>query len=94
MFSSRRWKRVRHMDMQMPLETMMGPQAQFRGVQDDSIRAIVRGHGPIVTIMGTGRGQSWLFMLPAALAANMHGVGTPGLTVVVIPMISFRPDLR
>lgn len=88
-----RWKRVRRMDMQIQLETMMGPQAQFRGVQD-SIRAIIRGYGPIVTVMGTGRGQSRLFMLPAALAANMRGVDTPGLTMVVIPMISFRPDLR
>lgn len=89
-----RWKRVRRMDMQVQLETMMGPQARFRGVQEASIRAIVGGHGPIVTVMGTGGGKSLLFMLPAALAANVRGVGTPGLTVVVIPMISLRQDLR
>ena len=89
-----RWKRMRRMDIHEQLEQLVGKGARFRGVQEASIQAIVSGKGPIVTVMGTGGGKSLLFMLPAACSAQVRGVGVPGMTVVVIPMIALRQDLK
>lgn len=58
------------------------------------IQAILRGESPIVSVMGTGAGKSLLFMLPAMCSALDAGQGTPGMTVVVIPMISLRQDIQ
>jgi superfamily II DNA helicase RecQ len=43
---------------------MMGKTAEFRGVQEEAIAAIVRGESPVVTVMLTGGRKSLLFILP------------------------------
>ena len=42
-----------------------------------------------MVVMGTGGGKSMLFMLPAACAA-----AAGGLTVVVVPLVSLRGDIK
>ncbi|KAJ5443114.1 hypothetical protein N7445_004865 [Penicillium cf. griseofulvum] len=54
--------------------------------QARALQAIVAGESPIVTVMPTGAGKSLLFMLPAWVAG--------GLTIVVVPLITLRADLR
>jgi superfamily II DNA helicase RecQ len=60
--------------------------SQFRGVQEQAIRAIQHGVSPVVVVMPTGGGKSMLFMLPAWVSG--------GLTVVVVPLIALRQDLE
>ena len=88
-----RWKRMRRMDIHEQLERLVGTGTRFRGVQEASIQAVMGGKGPVVTVTGTGGGKSLLFMLPAACSARSAGGNVPGLTVVVVPMISLREDL-
>ena len=76
------------------LERIVGAGAQFRGIQEPVIKAIMRGESPIVSIMGTGAGKSLLFMLPAMCSAQDRGSSTAGMTIVVIPMISLRQDIQ
>ncbi|KAK4095671.1 P-loop containing nucleoside triphosphate hydrolase protein, partial [Parathielavia hyrcaniae] len=85
----RRWKKMRQVDIGAELRRMLGPEARFRGVQEAALRAIMRQESPIVVVMGTGGGKSMLFMLPAACAA-----GAGGLTVVVVPLVSLRGDIK
>jgi superfamily II DNA helicase RecQ len=60
-----RWSRLRKMDTAAQLQRMMGKEAEFRGVQKESINAIIAGKSPVVAVMPTGAGKSLLFMLPA-----------------------------
>lgn len=76
------------------LERVVGNAATFRGVQEDSIKAIMAGKSPILTVMGTGGGKSLFLMLPAACSAAMAANGALGMPVVVIPMISLRQDKK
>ncbi len=82
----RRWRVAREVDLEGELKAMVGPKAQFRGVQEGALRAIMAQKSPVVVIMGTGGGKSMLFMLPARCST--------GLTIVVVPLISLREDLR
>jgi superfamily II DNA helicase RecQ len=65
----------------------MGPKAEFRGLQEKSMHAIMTGQSPIVSIMATGEGKSMLFMLPAYCVNG-------GTTVVIIPLCSLQEDLE
>jgi superfamily II DNA helicase RecQ len=65
----------------------MGEKAEFRGLQEKSIHAIMTGQSPIVSIMATGEGKSMLFML---LAYCVNG----GTTVVIILLCSLQEDLE
>jgi superfamily II DNA helicase RecQ len=82
----RRWKQMRRTDVKAQLKSMVGPEAEFRGVQEAALRAIMHQRSPIVVVMGTGGGKSLLFMLPARCS--------DGVTVVVVPLISLRQDMR
>ena len=82
------------MNIHGPLEQIVGVGAQFRGMQEPVIQIIMRGESPIVSIMGTEAGKSLLFMLPAMCSAMDRSSSTPGMTVVVIPMISLRQDIQ
>ncbi len=88
-----KWKRMRTLNVNGPLERIIGSGAQFRGMQEPVIKAIMRGESPIISVIGTGAGKSLLFMLPAICSAQDAGTGTPGITIVVIPMISLRQDI-
>lgn len=83
----RRFARLQQVDMRGQLRMMMGPGAEFRGQQQQVIRAIVRGEGPIVQITGTGGGKSLSFMLPAFCSRD-------GTTIVIVPLVSLREDMH
>jgi superfamily II DNA helicase RecQ len=89
-----RWKRIRKINVVEQLERIVGPGAKFRGVQEETIKAIMVGKSPILAVMGTGGGKSLLFMLPAACSAAVAVNRNVGMTVVVVPMISLREDLK
>jgi RecQ family ATP-dependent DNA helicase len=82
-----RWKQVRETNLREQLRIVMGPTVQFRGIQEQAIQAITSGESPIIAIMATGGGKSLLFMLPATC-------GPGGMTIVVVPLISLRQDLK
>ena len=82
-----RWKRMRHVNIFETLDSLLGDGSNFRGVQEKSIDAIMRGKPRILTVMGTGAGKSMLFMLPAKAMPD-------GMTVVIVPLISLRGDLQ
>ncbi|KAK3896340.1 ATP-dependent DNA helicase, partial [Staphylotrichum tortipilum] len=82
----RRFARLQQVGIQGQLRVMMGPEAQFRGMQEQVIRAVVRGESPIVQVAGTGEGKSISFMLPAFCSPD-------GVTVVVVPLVALRDDL-
>ena len=76
-----RWKRLRSVDLQLQLEKLFGPGAQFKGLQEAALRAILRNESPILVVMGTGVGKSLLFMLPALIASKDSGT-----TIVIVPL--------
>lgn len=82
-----RWKHLADTNIQARLQELIGADAQFRGVQERAIRAIMRGTNPIVVIMGTGAGKSLCFMLPASCALG-------GTTIVVVPLTSLQGNLQ
>jgi superfamily II DNA or RNA helicase len=82
-----RWGRLREMDAEAQLKRMMGQDAAFRGVQAEAIQAITAGESPVVVVMPTGAGKSLLFMLPAWAEQG-------GTTVVVVPLIALRGDMK
>lgn len=81
-----RWRRMADTDMQERLETIQGPGACFRGLQEKAIREILHGASPIVVVMDTGAGKSLCFMLPASIPVG-------GTTVVVVPLAALCDDL-
>jgi len=81
-----RWKRLRGVDIHKELEQMLGDGAQFRGLQEPALQAIMKNKSPILVIMGTGAGKSLLFMLPARSMST-------GTTVVVVPLVSLQGNL-
>lgn len=82
-----RWKRLRTANIHSQLQAMMGHDANFRGIQQQAIEAIMTGDSPIVVVMGTGVGKSLIFMLPAWCSVD-------GTTIVVVPLISLRQDIQ
>jgi superfamily II DNA helicase RecQ len=82
----RRWAQARQVDIQHELEAMLGPDARFRGVQEEALAAIMRQESPVVVVMGTGGGKSMMFMLPARCSS--------GMTIVVVPLVSLRGNMR
>ena len=87
-------KRIRTINIYQPLERIVGVEAQFRGIQEPVIKAIIRGESPIVSVIRTGAGKSLLFILPAIYSAMDSGQSTPGITIIVIPIISLRQDIQ
>ena len=65
----------------------MSAGSQFRGVQQPTIEAIMKGESPVIAVMPTGGGKSITFMLPASCG---HG----GVSIVVVPLIALRQDMR
>ena len=82
-----RRSRLKHMDASEQLRRMMGEGAAFRSVQQQAMEAIQAGNSPVVAVMPTGAGKSILFMLPAWVEPG-------GTTVVVVPLIALRGDMK
>jgi superfamily II DNA helicase RecQ len=83
----RRFKQMCHVNIHGKLKELMGEKAEFRGLQEKTINAIMTGQSPIVSIMATGEGKSLSFMLPAYCVSG-------GTTVVIIPLCSLQEDLE
>lgn len=82
----KRFDRLHRADMRGQLKQMMGPAAEFRGLQEPVIQAVARGEWPIVQITPTGGGKSLTFMLPAFCTPE-------GVTVVITPLVALRNDM-
>ena len=82
-----REQRVRHMNIAEEMAWMMGQDVSLRSAQGEALSAIKNGEGKIVVVMPTGAGKSILFMLPAS-------VGVGGVTVVVVPFVTLRHDMK
>jgi superfamily II DNA helicase RecQ len=82
----RRWKMMRLVDVDAELRNLVGEGATFRSVQKPAMWAIMQHKSPVVVVMGTGAGKSVLFMLPASVSS--------GLTVVVVPLVALRGDMK
>jgi superfamily II DNA helicase RecQ len=76
---------LQKVDILAQLRRLMGPSAQFRGLQQQAIEAIMNGQD-IICVMGTGAGKSLLFLLPAFYQSNTT-------TVVIVPTIALREDM-
>ena len=84
----RRSAELHALDPLRALRTVLGDlTARFRGSQEAVIRAVVQGKTPILAIMATGAGKSMAFLLPAVAVAD-------GVTVVIVPLIALREDIR
>ena len=69
------------------LKELMGLKAEFCGLQEKSMHAIMIGQSPIVSIMSTREGKSMLFMLPAYCVNG-------GTIIVIILLCSLQEDLE
>jgi superfamily II DNA helicase RecQ len=81
-----RYKRLRATNIYNALKQIMGEQAEFRGVQEMAMRAIMAGESPIIAVIGTGGEKSLLFILPAFYS------GREG-SIVMVPLIALRQDI-
>ncbi|KAF2803441.1 uncharacterized protein BDZ99DRAFT_400031, partial [Mytilinidion resinicola] len=81
-----RWKIIRLVDIEQQLKALVGKKAEFRGVQRPALKAIIYYKSPVVAIIGTGRGKSMLFILPALCST--------GVIVVVMLLVSLRKDIK
>ncbi|KAH0195066.1 hypothetical protein KCU99_g10243, partial [Aureobasidium melanogenum] len=81
-----RWRAFRQADMLDAFKRMMGPDAEFRGVQFAILQALMQGHKNVLGIMPTGGGKSLTFMLPARCSPG-------GVTIVVIPLTALEGDM-
>jgi superfamily II DNA helicase RecQ len=68
---------LKKVDIYKELRQIVGKQAQFRGLQESVLKAIIKNKSPILVIIGTGAGKSLLFQLPAYSQKS-------GTTVVII----------
>ncbi|KAF2218115.1 P-loop containing nucleoside triphosphate hydrolase protein, partial [Elsinoe ampelina] len=82
-----RWKKIRAIQLTQALHQLHGPGAVFRGLQKKALKAIIEGERRLMVIMGTGKGKSLLFMLPVKAVPG-------GLTVVIVPLVSLKDDLK
>ena len=81
-----RWRAFRQADMLDAFKRMMGPDAEFRGVQFAILQALKQGHKNVLGIMPTGGGKSLTFMLPARCSPG-------GVTIVVVPLTALEGDM-
>ncbi|THV88584.1 hypothetical protein D6D26_09901 [Aureobasidium pullulans] len=81
-----RWRAFRQADMLDAFKRMMGPDAEFRGVQFAILQALMQGYKNVLGIMPTGGGKSLTFMLPARCSPG-------GVTIVVIPLTALEGDI-
>ncbi|GAB7327445.1 hypothetical protein MBLNU13_g11330t1 [Cladosporium sp. NU13] len=79
--------RVRHMNIIEEMSWIIGEDVSLRSAQGEALSAIKNGEGKIVVVMPIGAGKSMLFMLPAV-------VGRGGVTVVVVPFVTLRHDMK
>lgn len=74
-------------DLDHALAQVHGPNATFRGRQQEALECIQTGQSDMLVVAGTGSGKSLLFILPALIAPV-------GLTIVVVPLVALRNDIK
>ncbi|PVH91867.1 hypothetical protein DM02DRAFT_734000 [Periconia macrospinosa] len=83
-----RWSSLATVDLKAEFRRLAGrPDAEYRGKQEESLRAVVQRRLRVLVVMATGTGKSMLFMLPASVSPD-------GVTVVVAPLNALRDDLQ
>jgi superfamily II DNA helicase RecQ len=80
-----KWRDFRKVNLHRMLRQMKGDRAEFRGQQEEGLRAIMRGEDQVIVVMGTGSGKSLLYMLPAICSPD-------GLTILVVPIVALQDD--
>lgn len=83
----KRWKRFQKINLLKEFQYYFGSEKQFRGLQEDGLKLILKGTSPILIIMGTGRGKSLFFLLPTLISTS------DSLSIIIVPLISLRHDL-
>ncbi|KAK1919461.1 hypothetical protein P3342_013200 [Pyrenophora teres f. teres] len=79
---------ARHGGPQAEFKRLAGrPDAEYRGKQEESLKAVMQRRLRVLVVMATGAGKSMLFMLPASVSPD-------GVTVVVAPLNALRDDLQ
>jgi superfamily II DNA helicase RecQ len=78
---------MRDAPIQPLLERIVGPSAQFQGIQKAAIDAVMGSAPWVLGVMGTGGGKSMIFMVPAAWERA-------GTSIVVVPTVSLRQDMQ
>src|SRR5271168_1642747 len=76
-----------YVNIHAKLKELIGEKAEFRGLQEKTMHAIITGQSLIVNIIATGEGKSMLFMLLAYCVSR-------GTTVVIVPLCSLQEDLE
>lgn len=82
-----RWRQLCRIDLKLELQRLLGPEANFRTLQQPILQAIIQNQSPILVILPTSAGKSLLFMLPAASHPG-------GVTVVIVPLTSLQGNLQ
>lgn len=73
-----------HLDADVLLKRVLGPQAEFRDGQWEAISAIVQGSQRLVVVQRTGWGKSLVYFMATHLLRNQGR----GLTVLISPLLS------
>jgi superfamily II DNA helicase RecQ len=76
-----------YVNIHRKLKELISKKAEFRGLQEKTIHAIMTGQSLIISIIATGKGKSMLFML-LAYCVNR------GTTVVIILLCSLQEDIE
>ncbi|KAE8822995.1 hypothetical protein HRS9122_10470 [Pyrenophora teres f. teres] len=83
-----RWSSLAMVDLKAEFKRLAGrPDAEYRGKQEESLKAVMQRRLRVLVVMATGAGKSMLFMLPASVSPD-------GVTVVVAPLNALRDDLQ
>ncbi|KAL5370900.1 hypothetical protein DPSP01_014611 [Paraphaeosphaeria sporulosa] len=83
-----RWSSLAMVDLRAEFRRLPGrPDAEYRGKQEESLKAVMQRRLRVLIVMATGTGKSMLFMLPASVSPD-------GVTVVVAPLNALRDDLQ
>ncbi|PCG88112.1 Hypothetical protein PENO1_112020 [Penicillium occitanis (nom. inval.)] len=81
------WQAMREAPIQPLLERIIGPGAQFQGIQQAAINAVMGSAPWVLGVMSTGSGKSMIFMVPAAWERA-------GTSIMVVPTVSLRQDMQ
>ncbi|UPX20280.1 uncharacterized protein EKO05_0010517 [Ascochyta rabiei] len=83
-----RWSSLAMVDLKAEFRRLAGrPDAEYRGKQEESLKAVMQRRLRVLVVMATGTGKSMLFMLPASVSPG-------GVSVVVAPLNALRDDLQ
>ena len=72
-------------ELEALLKARLGTKASLRDAQLDAVRALVEQKRDCLATLPTGFGKSMVYQLPAMWRAEKD---TPGVTVVVAPLLS------